>query len=167
MKELELRYLAPYMPYNLRGFIITKNSQFEVYVVGWNYTTLNTSPSIHGFTNCPFDKFKPILRPLSDMVKPCLTEDKIPIVELAKIHLDWIEGLDYNLKCKYRYQRQINVTSIWNHPADKDPYFDDSLFIKTVNTHKNAAWINEKLFEWHFDVFGLINNGLAININEL
>jgi hypothetical protein len=28
-------------------------------------------------------------------------------------------------------------------------------------------WVMQKLFEWHFDVFGLIEEGLAIDINTL
>jgi hypothetical protein len=28
-------------------------------------------------------------------------------------------------------------------------------------------WIVEKLIEWHFDVFGLIKKGLAIDVNNL
>ena len=32
---------------------------------------------------------------------------------------------------------------------------------------KQKYWIAQKLFEWHFDVFGLIEAGLAIDINTL
>ena len=28
-------------------------------------------------------------------------------------------------------------------------------------------WIMEKLFKWHFDVFNLLEKGLAIDINTL
>ena len=28
-------------------------------------------------------------------------------------------------------------------------------------------WVGQKLFEWHFDVFGLIKKGLVIDINTL
>ena len=79
------------------------------------------------------------------------------------MHLDWVEGSDYNLKCEYIFQRQIHVTSKWNNTGSKDPYFDDSLFIQTVNTHKNMAWINKYLYSKHFDIYGLIDSGLAID----
>jgi hypothetical protein len=32
-----------------------------------------------------------------------------------------------------------------------------------LNKHQDV----QKLFEWHFDVFGLISKGLAIDINTL
>ena len=36
--------------------------------------------------------------------------------------------------------------------------------IKEIQEPKNDY---EKLFEWHFDIFGLIEKGLAIDINTL
>jgi len=95
------------------------------------------------------ENLKLCLLPLSSLIEQ-LHDGSIPIVELAKIHLDWVEGSDYNLKCNYVFQRQIRVTSTWNNIGDKEPYFNDSLFIQTVNTHKNMAWINEYLYANHF-----------------
>ncbi len=31
----------------------------------------------------------------------------------------------------------------------------------------NPYWVIEKLYEWHFDIHGLIGEGLAIDINTL
>ena len=39
--------------------------------------------------------------------------------------------------------------------------------LNVVSLNKNNYWKIEKLFEWHFDVFGLIEKGLAINVNDL
>lgn len=94
MKEqLELKDIACYLPYGLQ--VYTEYYDVIADVVGIkdnSYLCSYYTKSKGGeFDEICITKGKPILRPMSDLYKPCLPEGKIPIVELAKI-------LGYNTK---------------------------------------------------------------------
>ena len=81
--------------------------------------------------------FKPILRPLSDLTKEIEIDGEI------FIPYDWIkENID-------RHGCYIDYSDMFIEPTEY------------------AYNVVSKLFEWHFDVFGLIEKGLAIDINDL
>lgn len=121
MEKLELKHLAPYLPYGLKiRNVLGKGST-------WTLTRFN----IEQFS----DDDKPILRHLSDLTKEEEKEihSKCPnLPNYQEFHKEWIneKGLD------------LSETII-----------------------EYAAM--EILFEWHFDVFGLIDKGLAIDINTI
>ena len=175
MNKLELKHLAPYLPYGLHGFVVTNRANFEVEIVGWNYNTLKTSPSIHGYTHCPFEQFQPILHPLSDLVKPCLSEGKIPIVELAKIafkkpdYVAWME--DGNCLVGYKSKSPSYLFS-WSKShcsfSVMDLFYSGSKWRANKDTFcSNQLALFEWLFEHHFDVYGLIDQNLAVDINKI
>ena len=95
-----------------------------------------------GVDSCFDENLKPILHPLSDLTKEIEVNGKIIVP---------IEELNKEIGCGY------NRT-------------DDILWI-TDNSYlgfcENYVPFYEKLLEWHFDIFGLIEKGLAININTL
>lgn len=132
--KLELKYIAPYLPYGLKGIITYHADNKEICTLGVK-CDINNVCDIYDFLNSSYD-LKPILRPLSDLTKEIEVngEKFVPILEMErifKINPLW-EGWDF---------KHIAVElpiEIWN-----------------------------KLFEWHFDVFGLIPQGLAIDINTL
>jgi hypothetical protein len=35
------------------------------------------------------------------------------------------------------------------------------------NSYYSESWITDRLTEWHFDIFGLIDDGLAVDINTV
>jgi hypothetical protein len=110
-----------------------------------------------------------ILRPLSDLTKEIEVDGVtfLPIEKLVKISISWNDN-DCNLRLNYTYrERQFNVTARWDDTNGEKDYFSDDLFLMPANYKKMKAWIVEKLVEWHFDVFGLIKSGLAIDINTL
>ena len=145
MSKLELKHLAPYLPYGLRGFIETRSARYEVEIVGWNYTTLHTNPSIHGYTNCSFEDFKPILHPLSDLVKPCLPDERTPAEEMEDdLMMSWCVAYDE------AYEIITENEATLKAKAKMLPY-------------EMVEW----LFEHHFDVYGLIEQDLAVDINTL
>lgn len=133
------------------------------------------------------DYFKPILRPLSDISKEIEVngEKFIPIFELAKIS---------NFKHDFKRIVNENGTIVLYSDVSKHPELDhpglvhffemdtedcdfdygfeslgqdgevcDTFFFPI----KNQLSLFNKLFEWHFDVFGLLEKGLAIDINTL
>jgi hypothetical protein len=137
--KLELKHLAPYLPYGLK---IEINNYKQDYVglrmaKITGYYFMNFEPYFTyegGATGKSFKSFKPILRPLSDLAKEIEINGAsfIPITTYVyyNIEMDSIIGLN---------KTQINT-----------PY-----------------GLMKYLFEWHFDVFGLIENNLAIDINTL
>lgn len=119
--KLELKHLAPYLPYDLKFY--DKKDDFN-----FTLETANLWRVIQ-------QKCKPILRPLSDLTKEIQSGGKI---WYPTDHWDdHSDGLKLNSEL-------INMAE-HNYCDFHLPYF-----------------VMEKLFEWHFDVFGLIPKGLAI-----
>ena len=113
--KLELKHLAPYLPYGLQ---FLKYNQIHL-LSKLDYTDNELWLVNYGFLGINSNITKPILRPLSD-----LTEDLLCI--------SWIEHIRDNGLCT------------------ECPY---------------EVW--KVLFKNHFDVFGLIEKGLAIDINTI
>jgi hypothetical protein len=107
MEKLELKHLAPYLPYNLDiMFKGSKQKLFNRFVI----------------TGRPIKiKFKPILRPISDLHKMAFASEWDKTVYWLLSNRP--QGLEYG--------------------------------------------IVEVLCKEHFDIFGLIDKGLAIDINTL
>ena len=124
--KLELKHLAPYLPYGLKGIETYKGSiKYLISIdltLGLKVGDLKEDYLVH------FNSFKPILRPLSDLKKDA--EIKILVEKTFETSEDgWNE--------------------FYNNPLDY-PYY-----------------AVEVLLKHHFDVFGLIPKGLAIDINTL
>lgn len=103
---------------------------------------LNTQ-SVYIDSGCdyPFEEIKPILRPFSDLTKEIEINGKkfIPINEIA-------------------FDTEIQ--------SDKYLLLNVNAYVK-INLLGTPFNIINKLFEWHFDVFDLLSNNLAIDINTL
>jgi hypothetical protein len=106
--KLELKHLAGYLPYDLKGF--NQNNKIVYFTLSDGRYLLDRN-------------FKPILRPLSD-----LTQD----------NADFLSGDGYMAVC------------------EECVYIDEMRYSDVL-----------KLIERHFDIYGLIENGLAIDINML
>ena len=119
-----------------------------------------------------------ILRPLSDLVKEIEVNGErfVPMHELFRIAFDRL-GI---LKAKYKRCKKNNSYTIFATEAtnmmtiNEFTYWgNDKLFSSIRYEHNNNANISntfemyQKLFEWHFDVFGLIEKGLALDINTI
>lgn len=152
--KLTLEHLAPYLPYNLNIYYELLNDRNQQ---AWRLTPTNVN-------FCIENQNKPILRPLSDLTKEIEVngEKFIPIVELLKIiyadklhpeedsYYNEIEyGLTGHARAWFKYRAQLEI------------------MIPDFNLLKQPYFIVNKLFEWHFDVFNLIENNLAIDINTL
>jgi hypothetical protein len=119
--KLQLKHLAPYIPYKLNIVVKSRNQP------NWNHTL---TPAYLGCMDGVF----PVLRPLSDITK------KIEVDGEKFVPLSYIYGNDFE-PCA-QYFENLNELCIG---------YREMLL----------------LFEWHFDVFGLIGNNLAIDINTL
>ena len=116
MEKLELKHLAPYFPYSLKGKCIYDDSDEIEYLQGIDISKSRPISTTHD--DWYFNEWKRILRPLSD-----LTKDEYICLFIGNL-------LDYKI---------------------------DELSYKVF----------VKLLELHFDVFHLIPQGLAIDINTL
>jgi len=173
MEKLELKHLAPYLPYELKMVNYNKRYCFKLLTLSmsndidiipvdetWDYQ----NHRCHNLYYKDELQFYPILRPLADLNKEIeINGSKFtPLIELLKIkHKNWYE--------KYNGTRygEIGVD-------EKKAWFEFQATLSVrVNFYGNSIfdypeyWIMEKLFEWHFDVFGLITKGLAVDINTL
>lgn len=132
--KIELKHLAPYLPYKLTG--VSKEGSAFYLATGNNM--LGRGVEDRDIGTWLSTGIKPILRPLSDLTKE---EYKNEIL------IRWGGGLyDY---AKTRWL--VDIINDMQYTAHNSLRYD---FI-------------EFLSEYHFDVFGLIPEGLAIDINTI
>lgn len=214
--KLELKHLAPYLPYGLKMIstcdlhedyediaddyseLLNKGNVFELYLI--------TTESIDFYDGDCDDFavkserirlsnagcFKPILRPISDLTKEIEVngEKFVPIIALYRLSNEY----NYNNELDYEFidswGAKGNILKVFSN-REKDEYIEfiycggsfrkDARYSKgsyhfgmylphaircdrrIYNQHK----LHQKLLEWHFDVFGLIEQGLAIDINTI
>lgn len=147
--KLELKHLAPYLPYKLKGKL--ENDEYYDTKIGV-LLRLETAFDSDNIPMCTVEEyedeiefFKPILRPLSDLTKEIeVNGEKFVPWNLLEIDSSIVDFLSVN-----------------NQPIIR---LIDCEFIYAIDVYNN---IIQKLIEWHFDVFGLIEKGLAIDINSL
>ena len=166
--KLQLKHLAPYLPYGLK-------------TVNFNVGNLLNKPLISEMIASSIMFFadgtteaKPILRPLSDLTKEIEIngEKFVPIIQLVKIVSD-IHNNDMDDKFIISDTGRILVKTPWDLKVEMF-YKTKSICWAIYDTwnNKEKRTINqyvalEKLLEWHFDIFNLIENNLAIDINTL
>lgn len=147
MKKLELKHIAPYLPYGLKfkaeGKVweMTDLSTIDQYAIwagsAWCKKSLTSTPAINATSSALGRGFvikdiKPILRPLSDLTKEIEHNGEMFIP---------CEQFSYDMECMLR--------------------------LGDVDTGCQPYSLIQKLIEWHFDIFGLIDKDLAIDINNL
>jgi len=142
LKELGFEHLAPYLPYGLKGTIGATGNPI-VTLKGGDLDRIKKNEST----------FKPILRPLSDLTKTTL---EILFNEAIKSenkpeYTNFISGEETTLTVTYKMMGDVFTDFIINRNSIE---LTDYQYCRM-------------LFKNHFDVFGLIDKGLAININEL
>jgi hypothetical protein len=133
MEKLELKYLAPYLPYGLK--IMYNGRIVEIDAIGSDYVLTDESFQY----NVSFQYVRPVLRPMSDLVKN---------ISVNGVKITPIESMF--LPCGER-----KILTSW--------------------AKENKCWLGtqisyliyENLFELHFDVFGLIDKGLAISYSDV
>jgi hypothetical protein len=135
--KLELKHLAAYLPYNLRVKHASKLGNIKKESI----LTISDYPWLFRQAY-----FKPILRPLPDLTKEIEINGQkfFPINEYFLL-----------------FGGGVNAASVINW---KNSFVDNILYTPYVSL---SYGILEKLFEWHFDVFKLIENGLAIDANKV
>ena len=153
--KLELKHLAPYLPYGVEYF-----NTHEDFIEQKGIINLHSC-----FDILRYEYIKPILRPLSDLTKEIEVNGE-KLVPMMKI-----------LELVGKPNRRIERCKFDGHFIYELGYH----YGQEVHGEKNTSWqisecVSENvvslktaniLFELHFDVFGLIEQGLAVDINTL
>ena len=153
LKHLVGQFYSPIKVYNTKSKetdIITA-IDFEYKIISF----LNYSENIL-LSDFNVFGFKLIFRPLSDLTK--LGDEKIPINEhTINILIEEKYNLEYGIFSCYKNELTINL--------DGDPScrYDMNKSIKFDAIED----IRNELMKGHYDIFNLIENGLAIDINTI
>ena len=138
--------IIPYLPYDL-GFKATdlESGEFEescITEINFATAQIEVGATMYSFDDIGSNELKPVLRPLEDLVKEISFNNKrfIPLTELKDSGL-WCDAYDD----WWDLQEPDYKTMMRNCPYE----------------------IFDKLLEWNFDVFSLIDDGRAINMNKL
>ena len=129
--KLELKHLAAYLPYGLKGMVNYDHLQkeYDVELYGIVKDILIIESPFGGLDYYSKHDFKPILHPLSDLTKE-ITHNGENFVPFYKIK---------------ESQQHLFLRTDIEEPIQALQYSEV-----------------EKLLSWHFDIYGLIENNLAI-----
>jgi hypothetical protein len=170
--KLELKHLAPYLPYELNGIVEYSEDDKQIIKLhtedGQN-NVVGIADWFRGYT-C-----KPILRPLSDLTKEIEVngEKFVPIVELAKKNsyygINEVKKVFVSADCYcVRYLDNKNIERQFEYcNGENKNFFIYCVWNELRCDCYNVLSLYQYLLEQHFDIFGLIEKGLAIDINSL
>lgn len=148
MNKLELKHIAPYLPYGLKAEILDFQSNYVgkqydniIGVHQWDKSGTLWSILTEGGAKPSLDRIKPILRPLSDLT------ELMPNNETSYVSYLW-----------------YGIISTNSDSFSKDEFYENC---SLGSIEFLPIMVLNKLLEWHFDIYGLIEQGLAIDINTL
>ena len=162
MNELELKHLAPYLPYGL-SFSVNLNDVRDNFP-----NELRTLKLAEISIDLALKKGKPILRPLYSMTKKEAYDLLCLIVGIEDIGFEQSD-LDY-ISLNYKYD-MLEIEGEFPF----DDYVCGTEYtinisndgIACFDTGSNGVYISHSaynyLFSKHFDIFGLIDEGFAID----
>lgn len=140
MNKLELKHIAPYLPHVIEC-VSDDGFRGVLMQLALKEIDFDFQLKIANGNNYQWrylEGVKPILRPIIDLTKEII-HDEEKLVPSIWIHDNWIGRYDKDVKTLLRFKTYQHL-----------PYA-----------------LSEKLLEWHFDIYGLISHGLAIDINTL
>lgn len=161
--KIELNHITPYLPYGLKiqSTLGIKELHYDRF--------LDNKLMVIDVLKATFNE-KPILHPLPDLTKE-IEVDGEKFISIEKL-------LDIESQCNWSSSDYLSIGvgryEWWVRLKDSQTVFGyNSItgFYSMVDSNfklvHNQLKLFNKLFEWHFDVFRLIENGLAIDINTL
>lgn len=159
--KLELKHLSAYLPYNVN--LKSNEGRISSVMTGIQYPYIECTLE-HNIAD-HISNFSLILRPLSDLAKEIEVngEKFVPIRKLktggtnnesVSIVNDW-DGINYVCSDNESHELRFSAKS----------GFDQRYNCESRQIY--AYDLFQKLFEWHFDVFSLIEAGLAVDINTV
>lgn len=179
MEKLELKHIAPYLPYGVKAEILDYKSdyvgnQFDeiIGVHQWDKNCMYWSALTIGGSKPNIERIKPILRPLSDLSKEIEHngEKFVPIIYLSRLVDNGHNHIDSKI------HKSSNYITVMTDKCDDVENVKFRFIIEGFSSIERSGEpislvtydkIKSKLFEWHFDVFGLIEKGLAVDIHTI
>lgn len=159
--KLELKHLVGYLPYGLKFELNLKDVQ-----VNYKNEIRRFTMTCSNVDLCLTHGGKPILRPLSDLTKEI--DGVVHAIELGKLDID-IKKHD-NLFVD-KQSNPIIECRIITKPFGKVLKVTNGdtwlIYLSFSQPYRCHHYVIDYLFQHHFDVYGLIENGLAIDINTL
>jgi hypothetical protein len=152
--KVELKQLAPYLPYGLKIQVCDKTSTLD----GLHINSIELMPPIHGFRYPSFGQIKPILRHISDLKQSELLEIVNHIFRDSK----GIMPKQDSVKVDKGYITFHDLNTMQNYVCVK-PSSDGTPLLNMRNCFNDY----QIFFKLHVDMFNLIEQGLAIDINTL
>ncbi len=153
-RKLEFKDIARYMPYGLvRIHTTTKVWSYCSKIDLTQFKQLGIESNV----------FLPILRPISDLYKKIIHNGKkiIPIVKLAKIYDDGLGGWKFYIDSNFQScARKGSMTFMFK---DGNFIVNDWGAENVYNQTQLFDWLDEHLFDYR----GLIDAGLAVDVNTL
>lgn len=158
--KLDLKHLAPYLPYALRIQVWHERKNEPLIVVGFSPVMITEMFIDKRLMESNYNKgiaFKPILRPFSDLTKEIEhnAERFVPIERLFELAYPSHKFENYYTK---KVPNWVSCSHV-NTAAEFYYYHNDFA--------ENSYETVQQLISWHFDVFRLIDKGLAIDVNSL
>lgn len=154
-----LECIAPYLPYDVKGVFLF-NGKKEGQIVNKS-KTLDLRTVAFYIENSDHIYFKPILRPVSDLTKPCLEGGKVPIEELVKMLFEGSNVVKTNnerIECLFEVKGERSTIRF------NTLHLGFNLYPSDIFDQFKAM---QFMYKHHFDVFGLIVEGYAIDINTI
>lgn len=167
-------YMAMSLPYGLK--CQTKLSGGVKSIIGasfGNNILFRIAPEYGRDFLLPCLRIFPILRPLPDLTKPIehKGEKFVPIVELAKIAEESnIKILDYKQKDSVfgvKYISEEGIECVFAFHEDGQMFTIHSINYSLFDIYIYQLKLFQQLLKWHFDLFGGIDSGEAIDVNTL
>ncbi|MVW93664.1 hypothetical protein FCL53_17010 [Elizabethkingia meningoseptica] len=179
MDKLELKDIAPYLPYRLKLYHLSHFKGNKI-IEDWGLKNCSDYPvseycdgTTYGRT---LQEIKPILRPMSDLTEEITHggETFVPMEKLAQIAFERLDTFhihsDIEIITAYKTDEKEAYRTL-KYDADNKSFvvsvLDENLFrIRNLAT-KNQYDLFQKLCEWHIDFQGLIGRGVAINLHTI
>jgi hypothetical protein len=146
-KSIPLKEIVGFLPYGLK---VKTSLRTRELVLGQEFIDINNETiTVHEVISNSFHK--PIVRPLSDLTKEITHngETFVPKDELRKLS----GAIKPSEELKNTFSIQMNKGYVIGFSA--------------LCMHVDQLMLFEKLYEWHFDIYDWIKDGLAVSINDL
>ena len=155
MKEIKSKQLLDYATFGLQA----KNHNGEIIDLNVRNTLSHLSGAIG---------MRPILHPMSDINKKIKYNGE-EFIPLGKLHYLFVLTASGKRNTKAQYECHVDNNSAYTRR--KGSMYEDFTFgcikIDFINIGKNEHRIMQKLLRWGFDIYGLIDDNLAVDINKM
>lgn len=163
--KLELKHIAPYLPYGLK--VTFESDEYKHFLAGLNIYDrgcMLVSP-FNDSGDAKISDCKPLLLPLSAIAEQ-LPDGSVPIVELAKIAYPKDSKFELtngyvDLGLDYSFHFLNDAVSFDCRRSYNGKRWDYNCYVP------HQLQLFEYLYQHHFDVYGLIDAGLAIDKRTL